>query len=328
MEISGYTAEDTATVAEVVDLLNAAGKVDAPWAHPETVRCWTGTVRSGWDGEAPRCFVARDEGRVVGHGTLWLFEYDNRHLAWCDVVVHPDARRRGHGSALLVFLSSSARDHGRRELGTDGWDNPVTRAFARRHRLAQRSTAVQRRQHLDSLDTATTARLHERARAAAAAYGLLRLPGRTPPELLDAVAEMSAAINDAPTDDLDLEDERFPVERIEGYERASEARGRRLYRVVARHRTTGELAGHTVVEVDAERPEIGHQEDTSVVRRHRGHRLGVLLKTEMLRWLAEVEPQLRTIDTWNTESNDHMIAVNEELGYQVLGRELQFQREI
>ena len=61
---------------------------------------------------------------------------------------------------------------------------------------------------------------------------------------------------------------------------------------------------------------------------HRGHRLGLLLKSDMLRWLAEVEPALETIDTWNQESNDFMISVNERLGYEVLGRELQFQRDI
>jgi hypothetical protein len=48
----------------------------------------------------------------------------------------------------------------------------------------------------------------------------------------------------------------------------------------------------------------------------------------MLLWLAEAEPQLATIDTWNAESNDHMIEVNEQLGYRPMGRGLQFQRTI
>jgi hypothetical protein len=38
------------------------------------------------------------------------------------------------------------------------------------------------------------------------------------------------------------------------------------------------------------------------------------LKTTMLLWLHDVEPGLQTIDTWNAESNTHMIAVNDELG--------------
>jgi hypothetical protein len=65
-----------------------------------------------------------------------------------------------------------------------------------------------------------------------------------------------------------------------------------------------------------------------VTREHRGHRLGALLKLEMLRWLAEAQPQLESIDTWNAESNDHMIEVNRALGYEVVGRALAFQRAV
>jgi hypothetical protein len=83
-----------------------------------------------------------------------------------------------------------------------------------------------------------------------------------------------------------------------------------------------------VVAVDGERPELGEQHDTSVVAAHRGHRLGLLLKLGMLHWLAEAEPQLREIDTWNAETNGHMIGVNELLGYRVMGRVLDYQRSI
>jgi hypothetical protein len=106
------------------------------------------------------------------------------------------------------------------------------------------------------------------------------------------------------------------------------ARGHRLHRVLARHRATGALAGHTVVLVDEERPALGVQHDTAVAAAHRGHRLGVLLKTEMQRWLRGSEPQLAQITTFNAESNDHMIGVNELLGYRVLGRELELQKRL
>ena len=61
-----------------------------------------------------------------------------------------------------------------------------------------------------------------------------------------------------------------------------------------------------------------------MVRAHRGHRLGLLLKAEMNLWLAGAEPQLRTVDTWNAESNDHMIAVNEMLAYRWMARGLEY----
>jgi RimJ/RimL family protein N-acetyltransferase len=146
--------------------------------------------------------------------------------------------------------------------------------------------------------------------------------------MLDAVAEMTAAINDAPLDDLEIEDEVFTSDRVAAYEKAQLASGKRLYRLIARHRRTGALAGHTVVVVEEERPQIGHQHDTSVVREHRGHRIGLLLKSAMLLWLAEDEPPLATVDTWNAQSNDYMIAVNDRLGYRVLGRGVQYQRRL
>ena len=120
----------------------------------------------------------------------------------------------------------------------------------------------------------------------------------------------------------------FSADRIAAYETAQLNAGLRLHRYLARHRTTGELAGNTVVAVEEERPHIGHQQDTSVVASHRGHRLGLLLKTAMLLHLADAEPQVRTIDTFNAESNDHMIAVNEDLGYRWMGRGLGFQRSL
>ncbi|MFL6134226.1 MAG: GNAT family N-acetyltransferase, partial [Nocardioidaceae bacterium] len=61
-------------------------------------------------------------------------------------------------------------------------------------------------------------------------------------------------------------------------------------------------------------PSAAFQEDTSVVRAHRGHRLGLLMKTEMLRWISVARPEVHVVDTWNAVSNHHMIAINERLG--------------
>ena len=329
MKIRTFSADDTDTVAAVVDLENAASKVDAPFRHPETLRTYTARMRHGWDGETPETYAARDgDGSLVGVIELSVSEWDNTHVAWADLTVHPDERRRGYGSALLQFAEERARELGRRSIGCDGWDTASTNGFAARHGLPRRSASINRRQTLAAVDPAVLDEMYDEAAAAASSYELIRIAGQTPDDMLDAVAEMTASINDAPTDDLDIEDEVFPAERIVGYETAQRESGNRLYRVIARHREGGELAGHSVVAVEAERPTIGDQHDTSVSGAHRGHRLGLLLKVDMLRWLAEVEPALETIDTWNTESNDHMIEVNEKLGYRVLGRGLEFQRDI
>jgi len=187
---------------------------------------------------------------------------------------------------------------------------------------------VERRQELLTLDAAALAELAARTRRHSGGYDLVRLPAWTPTWRLPEVAGLTTAINDAPTDDLDVEDEVYSGPRIRAFEVAQLGQGRRLYRLAARERATGALVGQTVVGVDAERPGHGWQYDTSVQRDHRGHRLGLLLKLGMLDWLRQREPQLRVLDTWNAASNEHMIAVNEALGYRVVGRAVVWQRHL
>jgi len=83
---------------------------------------------------------------------------------------------------------------------------------------------------------------------------------------------------------------------------------------------TGEPAALTEVAVDPADPGWGHQMLTGVTREHRGHRLGLLVKATMLEWLRTAEPTLERIQTWNAASNQYMIAVNEALGYTILGQ--------
>jgi GNAT superfamily N-acetyltransferase len=323
LEILPFDADDSTLLEQVLTLARAVRTNDSPWAHPWTATELLGELRYGWELDPGRHFAGLVDGQVVATGQLSTTKWDNLDLAWLDVSVHPEHRRRGWGAAMLRFLVDQAEAAGRTKLGIDGWDAEAPRRFAERFGFTLGSQSINRRQHLDEVSFDELRRRYDEARTHASSYELLRLSGRTPEELLGAVCEMWGAINDAPLDDLDIEDEVFPPERIRDYETATIERGRRLHRVIARHRGTGQLAGHTVVAVEVERPWIGHQHDTSVVRAHRGHRLGLLLKAEMNLWLAEIEPQLRTVDTWNAESNDHMIAVNELLAYRWLGRGLE-----
>jgi hypothetical protein len=72
--------------------------------------------------------------------------------------------------------------------------------------------------------------------------------------------------------------------------------------------------------VDPLDPGRGFQGLTVVVAPHRGHRLGLLVKVAMLELLPEREPQITQIVTSNADGNEHMIAINAELGFEVLDR--------
>jgi GNAT superfamily N-acetyltransferase len=328
LEVRPYGADDADDVTAAMDIFNAGSAVDAPWETPWMRQRFEVTVRKGWDGEPGHPFLATVAGKPVGAAFVFTSERDNLHLAWLRFTIAPEHRRHGYGGELFERMVEEARRLGRTSVGTDGWESEQTLAFAAKHGLERKSQAIQRRQHLAELEPGLVQGLFDEAGKHATDYELLRIEGRTPAELLEPMAALVSAINDAPTDDLDIEDEVITGDRLAAYEEATLAKGTRLYRLVARHKETGELGGHTVIGVEEERPAIADQHDTAVARDHRGHRLGLWLKAGMLLWLAEVEPQVETVDTWNAESNDHMIEVNERLGYRVMGRELQFQRSI
>jgi GNAT superfamily N-acetyltransferase len=328
VEITQLSLDDDAAVGAVVDVLEAVRRADCPAQHPHTARGYAGMLRHGWDGEPPTAYAGRVGGEVVGVLTVDLPMYDNTGSAWLELEVHPAHRRKGYGTALLEFGLDVARSNDRRTVGSSSWDLPAPAAFAARHGFERKLVEVMRRQVIAEADWDTLDKLYDDALGHSADYELLRLAGPSPDDLLDAIVTMTAAINDAPLDDLDWEDEVFTPERVRAFETAMAGRDRTIYRVAARHKQTGELGGHSQVAVEHERPEIGWQLDTAVLKAHRGHRLGLLLKIDVLRWLCETEPQLATVDTWNAESNTHMVAVNEALGYHLVARAIDYQREI
>ena len=59
---------------------------------------------------------------MAGVVAVHTSEWDNTHLAWGEVLVHPDLRGAGRGSEMLGFAESRARELGRTSIGLDGWD--------------------------------------------------------------------------------------------------------------------------------------------------------------------------------------------------------------
>jgi GNAT superfamily N-acetyltransferase len=320
---------DERDVAGVVALKVAAEAVDAPGDAPFSRANLLADIQHGHDGDPSIVGVHRDKrGRVVGVLEYAFSSWDNAHIGFVEVTVDPEARGHGLGRALVESGVDKVRAEGKTMVLSESYNSPAAVALGTALGFERASTALKRRQELIALDWTSLDHDYAAARGHASDYELLRLAGSIPDDLLDEVATLTAAINDAPIDDLDVEDEVFSPERLRRFERGEQDRGRRTYRVIARHRATGELAGHTMSSLETDHPGFGAQYDTSVVRAHRGHRLGLLLKIEMLRWLGDAEPQLRVIDTWNAASNAHMIAINEQLGYRVTRQGLEWQKHL
>lgn len=313
------SADDEVRLEALTGLLEAARRSDDPDAFPITVRELGNDLRYGHDLEPPVVYALEPDrpGEPVAMMNLDIPERDNRHLIWADITVHPDCRGRGYGSQLMDALVEMARDLGRTTLWAGAPEDPVWHGFLTRRGFARASGDARRHQVLAEVDWAEIARLEVEAAERSADYTLERL---TPPyddTLLKELIEVTAAINDAPMGSLDFEEEVFDLERVRNGETAWQRRGDRVFRVVARHRGTDEIGGHTFLVHDLEQPTLGRQGDTAVSRGHRGHRLGLACKIEMLRWLAEAEPRIEVIETWNNVDNRFMISVNEAMGYRL-----------
>ena len=320
--------DDHEGVAALTDLWEATRLTDSPFLHHQTVEMVAADLRFNHDQQPSEHYLGRVDGQVAGFGALYASTYDNLDVAWLQGVVHPDFRKAGVGTALLEHLHGRCLELGRPSVGSDAWDATPGVPFLESVGYVRKSQAILRRQELTALAPGQVEGMHALALEKAGDYELLHFDGPLPDDLIEDYGRMAASINDAPLDDLELEDDDYSPERIRKVEEAQRGRNRDHLRIAARHRRTGELGGHTELVVERWDPSVAYQLDTAVSPAHRGHRLGLLLKSAMVMWLRERNPEVRTVDTWNAESNGYMIQVNEQLGYRVVARELQFQRRL
>lgn len=312
--------DDLATVTAAVDVLNAAQVVDDPDAWPEIPELSARWLEFGWDLEPHERYLYYPDrsDTPVGVMDVDLPTRDNLHLVWAAVTVHPEHRRRGYGTTMVEEVVRRTREAGRNTiwLGTVEADQGA-RAFLEKQGFHYASHDARRRQVLADVDADQVDRLLDQARSAAADYDLERYVAPVPEQILTDLVDVTAAINDAPMGELTYEDEKFDLQRLKDIETARRHRGDAVFRIAARHRASGQLGGHTMMITTPLRPTQAFQGDTAVHRDHRGHRLGMLLKIEMMRWLAESEPGVEVIETWNNADNNYMISVNEAIGYRL-----------
>ena len=318
MRIEQADASDPATTRECFEVVQAADEVDDPLGPP-----WSLQRLRGWmeyPTEPAEIWVGRDEttAAVLGWYFMFLPQRENRDRAHGYLTVHPSVRRRGVGTALLRHAAERAGADGRSVLGSAALQGSPGTAFATRVGATAGLVEARRVLVLAAIPAGRVASLRARAAQAAAGYSLVSWYGRTPEEYLARFAEVGNAMADAPHD-VGEEPQVWDAVRVrEQMDDNRERQGRRIYTLAALHDASGEMAAVTAVEADPDNPEWGYQLLTAVVRKHRGHRLGLLVKTAMLDWLAEEQPSIGRIITGNADINRWMIAINEELGYELL----------
>lgn len=133
---------------------------------------------------------------------------------------------------------------------------------------------------------------------------------------------------DAPTGALGLSEEVWDADRVRASIEVDLSGGRTLILSVARNLASGHLVGYRVLTVSPDSPDLAYPNDTLVLREHQGHGLGRRMKMVTGALLRMESPEVRTIRTWNADTNTHMLVVNVEMGFRPVAYEAEWQKRV
>ena len=265
-----------------------------------------------------RTFWAQDADREIAASasTAYTDVPENRHLIGLQITVREDRRRRGIARALLGHLVDAAEDTGRRlaDFGTSE-RVPAGEAFAQRLGAKPGIATHVNRLLLADVDVAMVRRWASEGPDRAHGYSLVAIDGRYPDDLIAAIADVHEVMNTAPRGDLDVVDQRITPEFMRTWEASMLAQDVERWSLFARHDASGRLIGLSEVYYDPDEPRTVHQGDTGVHPDHRGHAIGKWMKAVMLERILRERPEAKDVRTGNADSNEPMLAINNQLGF-------------
>ncbi len=278
-------------------------------------------------GDLALLHLATREGVPVAIMTLHLPQLDNLTSVNLDVTVHPDHRRQGIGRDVLTFALEDVRRRGRNRVfamapwSVDGSEGP---AFGLLRSVGARPVLDDYRRIVD-LTSNPVGAVHPTPEG----YRVVQWVDVAPDELVDGCAYlMSRMTLDAPMGEMDYEQEKWDATRYREGEQAAMSRNRRRFATAVVHEATGQVAGITGIAINRDRTAIAYQWDTIVDPDHRGHRLGMVLKTWNHRFLTQQVDGVTHINTWNAASNTFMVAVNNALGFTIAEKWSEWQLDL
>lgn len=277
---------------------------------------------------------AVEDGVVLAVARLDLPQRDNTHLAELLLLTHPAHRRCGAGRAVAEEVERRAVALGRGTLTAMSEEPPGTegRSPSRGFGAALGFDAVQvevRRDVSLPLDPAIASGLAAVAAEHAADYEIRTWRDRVPDALLEDQAHLHRRMStDVPLAEMDWQEEQWDAARVRRSEQQIQDMDRSYFAAGAVHRPTGRMVACTTMGIARALPERVHQWDTLVLKEHRGHRLGTLVKLAALQRVAQEVPEARFISTWNAQENAPMIRVNEALGARVNGQLVNWQKKL
>jgi hypothetical protein len=136
---------------------------------------------------------------------------------------------------------------------------------------------------------------------------------------------------DAPSAGLDEPEDVWTVERLVAQQQQDSTAPVTPLTSAVEHVPSGRLVAFSVLSVSDDVSKPVWQDDTLVLREHRGHGLGLLVKVANLQTLQNRHPGHPghpSVLTFNAEENRHMLAINEQLGFVPVGYEGAWRKDV
>lgn len=267
---------------------------------------------------------------LVGTSLLTLPRRENTSTVFAKVMVAERARRRGVGTALLEHAVELTLARGRSAVvgqvsGPAGETLPGEE-FARARGFETAMATTHRRLDLP-LDERRRAPLQQSVQESSAEYRV-EVWRDVPDDCVDAYCALLEAMStDTPMGDLDSEPEVWDRQRLREVTARRKAQGRSGLTAVA-YAPGGDLVGNSELVIKPDSAGHVSQANTLVLRAHRGHRLGLALKLANLDALSAEFPLAVAVHTATEDTNTPIIAVNEQLGFLPVEREIHLRHRL
>ncbi|MHA1667594.1 MAG: GNAT family N-acetyltransferase [Candidatus Heimdallarchaeaceae archaeon] len=264
-------------------------------------------------------YAITDNNLLLAYGrATWNVKYDNLNESYIYIYVLPKYRKKGLGSKILCSLVEKLPEKISKLSfftieGTPG--ELFLRKLIPKQSYEEKFSICDLTKH--QIQEVSIKANEQRIKASKEGYKLIFCKNtgfENKVKFNEFIKVVESIWNDMPTENLEIEDEKVTKERfLEIIERGIQ-KGSTYYHFIAIDKRTKNIAGYTTTSVNKYQPTVASQDDTGVVREHRGHGLGLSLKYQMLELLLK-ETKARFWFTGNASSNKYMIRINEILGY-------------
>ena len=280
-------------------------------------------------------FIARRAGEIAGAALFSCANEPGAVAAEVDILVLPQNWGRGAEETLLERVQTEAIRRGRTSLQVwtlhraqpdermltpaTGWGHVPATALS--DLLVRSGFSLEQVERNSAFDLArpldpVEIMLEQAIATAGDDYRVVSWTLPTPEHLRDGYADViSRMATDVPSGDLDIDEEAWDADRIARRDVHFQQGGQLVSVAAVEHTPTGRLVAFNELVIGSDRTGVTHQYGTLVLKEHRGHRLGTIVKcANLLRW-HDLAPHSPKVSTFNAEENRAMLDINEKIGF-------------